>query len=129
MDRFTSFFKHTAFLLSCLILLSSCLQSDMPRASKVYHSGTTGTTDPEPDLPIADEIPRVELRHLIQPNLQGTSRFSNGTGLNGGGSYVTKLTLPKNYAGFLYLAGINITSLMSNHVTVRFRFGVNRHPI
>jgi len=101
----------------------------MPRASKVYHSGTTGTTDPEPDLPIADEIPRVELRHLIQPNLQGTSRFSNGTGLNGGGSYVTKLTLPKNYAGFLYLAGINITSLMSNHVTVRFRFGVNRHPI
>src|SRR5690606_33303954 len=49
--------------------------------------------------------------------------------LNGGGSYVTKLTLPKNYAGFLYLAGINITSLMSNHVTVRFRFGVNRHPI
>ena len=130
MDRFTNFFRHTAFLLSCLILLSSCLQSDIPRASKLYQSNTPGTPDGggEPPAEI-EEIPRVELRHLIQPNLKGTNRYSNGTGLNGGGSYVTKLSLPKNYAGFMYLAGINITSLMNTHVTVRFRFGVNRHPI
>lgn len=130
MDRFRRFTKHTAFLLSCLILLSSCLQSDIPRASKVYQSdGTKKPDDSNSKLPIADEIPRVELRHLIQPNFKGATRYSNGIGLNGGGSYVTKLSLPKNYDGYLYLAGINVSSLMGTHVTVRFRFGLNRHPV
>lgn len=129
MDRF-NFFRHTAFLLSCLFILTSCLSSDIPRATQVYQTNPTtgGTTGGEVPPPV-DEIPRVELRHLIQPNLSGTSRYSNGTGLSGGGSYVTKLSIPKNYAGYLYLAGINIRTLTEGHVTVRFRFGMDRSPI
>jgi len=42
---------------------------------------------------------------------------------------VRKLTLPKNFAGRIYLAGINVGTLSSKHVRVRFKFGLNREPI
>lgn len=129
MDRFPQSLKFTALLSSLLLLLMGCMQSDIPRASKFYQGSNSGKPDETVPPPVVEEIPRVELRHLIQPNLTGTNRYSNGTGISGGGSYVTKLSLPKNFAGYMYLAGINITSLMNKHVTVRFRFGVERHPI
>ena len=74
-------------------------------------------------------VPTVEIRHLIEPNLSSDTTYSTGTGQAGGGSYVRKLTLPKNYAGRLYIAGINITSLNSSFVKVRFRFGVGRQAL
>ncbi len=79
----------------------------------------TGTTLP----------PTVEIRHLIEPNLTTDTTYSTGTGLAGGGSYVRKLTLPKNYGGRLYIAGINISTLNSSFIKVRFKFGVGRQVI
>jgi hypothetical protein len=74
--------------------------------------------------------PTVEIRHLIEPNLSTDTTYTTGIGKTpGGGSYVRKITLPKNFAGKLYLAGINVGTLSSTHVKVRFNFGLNREPI
>ncbi len=66
------------------------------------------------------EAATVEIRHLIEPKL------TDGTG---GGTYEKKLTLPKNYNGLLYVAGINISTLASKNVKVRFNFGLDSSPI
>jgi hypothetical protein len=73
--------------------------------------------------------PKVEIRHLIEPNLSLDPTYSSGTEHAGGGSYVRKLTLPKNFQGRIYLAGINIGTLADRHVKVRFKFGVGRDPV
>ena len=72
-------------------------------------------------------LPTVEIRHLIEPNLTTDPSYNSGTGYHGGGSYVRKLTIPKNYAGRLYLAGINVGTLTDRFVKVRFKFGPNHH--
>lgn len=51
---------------------------------------------------------RAELRHIVDP-------FT--------GTYKTKVTIPKNYKGPLYLSGLNITGLRDKYLSVRFRFG------
>lgn len=51
---------------------------------------------------------KVDLKHIVDP-------FT--------GTYKTKVTIPKNYKGKLYLSGLNVTSLNSKIVKVRFRFG------
>ncbi|MFN8369313.1 MAG: hypothetical protein U0T83_01675 [Bacteriovoracaceae bacterium] len=58
--------------------------------------------------------PTSEIRNLVDP-------FT--------GAYVSKLTLPKNYSGKLYLGGLNITSLANKLVSVRFKFGRELEPI
>lgn len=73
--------------------------------------------------------PKIEIRHLIEPNLSTDTNYSTGTGAAGGGSYVRKLTLPKNFAGRLYVAGINVGTLQSTLVRVRFKFGVGLEPV
>lgn len=57
---------------------------------------------------------RAELRHFIDP-------FD--------GTFKTKLTIPKNFTGLLYLSGLNITSLNERLVQVRFKFGRELEPI
>lgn len=57
---------------------------------------------------------RAELRHLVDP-------FD--------GTYKTKLTLPKNFTGLLYLSGLNITSLSDRLVYARFNFGRELEPV
>lgn len=66
---------------------------------------------------IADDIilnGQSELRHIIDP-------FT--------GTYKTKVTIPKNYKGFLYLSGLNISGLNDKLISVRFRFGREREEI
>lgn len=65
------------------------------------------------------EPPTVELRHLIEPKVDANSD---------GGDYLKKLTIPKNYNGLLYLAGINISTLSEKNIKIRFRFGVDSVP-
>lgn len=57
---------------------------------------------------------RSELRHIIDP-------FT--------GTYKTKVTIPKNFKGVLYLSGLNITSLNDKIISARFRFGREREEI
>lgn len=65
-------------------------------------------------------IAKVELRHLIEPKVDDESD---------GGDYKRKLTIPKNYNGYLYLAGINITTLSSSSIKARFKFGRDKAAI
>ncbi len=51
---------------------------------------------------------QAELRYIIDP-LDGT--------------YKSKVTIPKNFSGLLYLSGLNITSLNDKVIYVRFNFG------
>ena len=125
-------------LLVMIFITAGCLSSDIPSTQKVTQNGqsscpantncssgdSTSTVGSGTSLP-----PKIEIRHLIEPNLSTESGYSTGTGQAGGGSYVRKVTLPKNFAGRLYLAGINIGSLASRHVKVRFKFGVNRDVV
>jgi len=79
------------------------------------------------DDPLQDAIdnavespPVVEIRHLVEPKVDS---------LTSGGAYLKKLTLPKDYRGKLYLAGINISTLHGKNVKVRFKLGRDKNPI
>lgn len=131
--------KILAELLVMVFILTSCMQSDIPTAVKTAQTVNPGKCPIGKNCSSGDSNttigggtslpPTVEIRHLIEPNLSTDPTYSTGTGRPGGGSYVRKLTLPKNFAGRLYLAGINIGSLANRHVKVRFKFGMNREPV
>ncbi len=126
-------------LLVMMFFVTGCMPTQAPstRIGKQGVSGSTGGTTSGNNASGGTTIdtsgstitPKIEIRHLIEPNLSTDPNYSTGTGLAGGGSYVRKLTLPKNFAGRLYVAGINISTLASQHVKVRFKFGVSREPI
>ncbi len=138
MEMFRYEKKLLSQLLVMIFIISSCMPSDVPRTKALSQAGkancalgtncstgeTSGTIGSGTSLP-----PKVEIRHLIEPNLSTDLTYTTGTGYSGGGSYVRKLTLPKNFAGRLYVAGINIGSLSSRFVKVRFKFGVNREVV
>lgn len=63
---------------------------------------------------------KVEIRHLIEPKVDDSDV---------GGEYTRKLTIPKNYDGLLYVAGINVSTLTEKNVKVRFKFGMDSSPI
>lgn len=138
MDKLFFGKKILAQLLVMVFIITSCMPADMPSAMKAAQTvnpgscpgGNCSTGETGSSLGGGTSLPpKVEIRHLIEPNLSTDSSYSTGTGQAGGGSYVRKLTLPKNFAGRLYLAGINIGSLANRHVKVRFKFGVNREVV
>jgi hypothetical protein len=133
--------KTLSFILSMSFALTGCLPSDIPSSRQQlannavpYGESTSGvgagaTTSGSTSGASSTLLPRVEIRHLIEPNLSSVQTYSSGTGYAGGGSYVRKLTLPKNFQGKLYLAGINIGTLADRIVKVRLKFGVGRDPV
>ncbi len=76
-----------------------------------------GSLDPDS---IEEVEAKVEIRHLIEPKID-----DNGPG----GTYTRKLTIPKNYNEYLYLAGINVSTLSDRIIKVRFKFGLDASPI
>lgn len=133
MDNVSLGKKTIAHLLTLSFMLTGCMSSDVPTKSSraATMPGTTGgsTGGTTIDTLESNVLPKVEIRHMIEPNLITDTTYSSGTGYAGGGSYVRKLTLPKNFQGRLYVAGINIGTLADRHVKVRFKFGVNREPV
>jgi hypothetical protein len=138
MDNLIFWKKSLAQLLVMIFITAACTPADMSTGARDQigkvktdcplgqncAGETSGNIGGGTSLP-----PKVEIRHLIEPNLSTDTSYSTGTGQAGGGSYVRKLTIPKNFAGRLYLAGINISSLSSRIVKVRFKFGVNREVV
>lgn len=57
---------------------------------------------------------KTELRHVVDPE---------------DGTFRTKVTIPKNFSGYLYLSGINMTALSDKRVKVRFAFGRDSQAI
>ncbi len=102
------------------IVLLSCVQptGNKPHTltsdSKLAGDGTLPTKPIETILNTSILTPRVELSHLIDP-------FD--------GTYKKKLTIPKNFKGNLYLAGLNISALTNKIISVRFNFGVDRQSV
>jgi hypothetical protein len=112
-----------SYLLICLMLLSACVENNGTRSTrattkdalKKVGGTTTGTgnkaTGDLTQVTLTAEalaFGQAELRHIVDP-------FD--------GTYKTKVTIPKNYSGILYLSGLNITSLSNRLISARFRFG------
>lgn len=57
---------------------------------------------------------KVELTHLVDP-------FD--------GTYKKKVTVPRNYKGYMYIAGLNLSILTGKILKVRFYVGRDRQPI
>ena len=123
----------TISILTCLLfILTGCFQaatnSRIPNGTNSNllgpgggsGNGAIGTV--EDALNNAEKIEQavVEIRHLIEPKIDDS---------NTGGTYLKKLTIPKNYNGLLYIAGLNISSLSSDSIKARFRFGTTNTPI
>jgi hypothetical protein len=122
---------NLSLLLVMNFILSGCLPSDKAdpiQSASAQTGSTTGSTTGGSVAPTTT-LPTVEIRHLIEPNLSNDPTYSTGTGIGGGGSYVRKLTLPKNFAGRLYVAGINVGTLANRFVKVRFKFGMNGESV
>lgn len=131
--------KIISQLLVMCFIATGCMPADVPSTNKNFNpvngggscNGLANCADSGGSTGGAEVVlpPKVEIRHLIEPNLSTDMTYSPGTGYAGGGSYVRKLTLPKNFQGRLYVAGINIGTLADRHVKVRFKFGLNREPV
>lgn len=118
----------SASSLTALLLLTSCVDSGASKSkvasksNKLTNPTGTGTGTGSGSLPnntgLGDtgtlSSQKVELSHLVDP-------FK--------GTYTKKLTIPKNFKGNLYLAGINVASLHDKIVKVRFNFGLDRQSI
>lgn len=107
-----------------LVLATSCVENSGVRskASKIGSSLTGGGSGGSSALPdgttvgSTDQLQsiKVELSHLVDP-------FD--------GTYKKKLTIPKNYKGYLYIAGLNVAVLADKFIKVRFNFGLDRQSV
>ncbi|MBC7714099.1 MAG: hypothetical protein H7177_12220 [Rhizobacter sp.] len=122
-------FKLTRILnLSVLmgsLILSSCVQNAGVRAKSAVSgsslkTGTTGTgTGSLPNNTVIGagdtlQSVKVELSHLVDP-IDGT--------------YKKKVSIPKNYKGNLYIAGLNIAAVQDKLIKVRFNFGTDNQSV
>lgn len=118
------------FLFICLFAVS-CMEAPggarVPNATKDSNGLTGGSGGGQGAIGEDDSltgdgesIPKVEIRHLIEPKVDNISDS---------GSYKRKLTIPKNFDNFLYVAGINVKTLADKNLKVRFNFGLNSAPI
>lgn len=123
-----AFFSYTftLTLLASLLAVSSCVQGNGARSKvglKSSNLSKTGGTTPSSGSGAVDtgtttdaalQSQKIELSHLVDP-------FD--------GTYKKKLTLPKNFKGNLYLAGLNVSALTNKIVYVRFNFGIDKQSV
>jgi len=89
-------------------------QADATNASGTKPIGSNSATQGENGDGNVDDESEVlengisELSHLVDPIT---------------GTYSTKVTIPKNFSGLLYISGLNLSSLTDKILYVRFRFG------
>lgn len=112
-----------ALIVMSTLVLTSCLDNQGMRSktakatTKLTGSGSSGN-NAIPDTSTTDDSTvmsqKVELTHLVDP-------FD--------GTYKKKVTIPKNYKGNIYLAGLNVTALQDKIIKVRFNFGIDRQSI
>lgn len=123
MKNFISTFLFIFVFTSCLEVADTTRQFDTA-VENANQGGTggngNGAVNDDDSLGGDNEVvSKVEIRHLIEPSIDEDSTT---------GDYKRKLTIPKNYNGKLYIAGINISTLSSKKVFVKFNFGYNSAP-
>jgi hypothetical protein len=106
-------------------LLNSCVGTNAPRGLRSTEDSETvtdGTRTPgsgdgdaaapyqQDDLGGEDDLAatKVELTQIVDPNT---------------GTFRKKVSIPKDFEGYLYLSGLNVTSLKNKIIQVRFRLG------
>lgn len=109
-----------------LVLLTSCVENSgvkgkTAKSGSSLTSGSGGSGNGSAAIPTdttstdtALQSIKVELSHLVDP-------FD--------GTYKKKVSIPKNYKGFLYIAGLNVSALQSKLVKVRFNFGLDGQSV
>lgn len=115
-----------SFILGSL-LLTSCIGGNLANARKgtsasnstAVGSGSSGSgngaiadTSTTDSSTVSSQ--KVELSHLVDPYT---------------GTYKKKVTIPKNYKGYLYIAGLNLSALSSKLIKVRLNFGVDSQSV
>lgn len=120
-------FHHVISL--CLVMnFVACVDSNGPKRTassksslkQLNPTNNNGTNGVGPTTPgfgtatVTSNVTGVELRHLVDPQ---------------DGGYATKVTIPKNFSGYLYVSGLNVSNLSDKFISVRFRFGQAMEPI
>ncbi|OFZ51529.1 MAG: hypothetical protein A2381_12645 [Bdellovibrionales bacterium RIFOXYB1_FULL_37_110] len=94
-------------------------QTSGQRRTSGVTKGLQGMIDPIKDTnPLIPVITPTAIPSSVAPEV-----LLNGIVDPTDGSYKTKISLPKNYNGWLYLSGLNLFTLKDKIVYVRFRFG------
>ncbi len=118
--------KLTFTIVALCLVLTSCVENSGIKGKTAKNgsslsSGSGGSGNGSAAIPgdtsTPDEIlqsTKVELSHLVDP-------FD--------GTYKKKVSIPKNYKGNLYLAGLNVSALQSKLIKVRFNFGVEGQSV
>ncbi len=123
LGKHSNSFNFKLVLISMIFIISACVQNDATRSkrgtslTKQTGSGGSGNTaipDTSSTTGSSALTQKVELSHLIDP-IDGT--------------YKKKVTIPKNYKGNLYIAGLNFAAVSNRLLKVRFNFGVERQSI
>lgn len=127
MKKLRPFTLSTTLLLMVSLIIGSCVQATGTRSRSLASKSTNlaggklpaGSNGAVGDGSSADAgsalmSQKVELSHLVDP-------FD--------GTYKKKLTIPKNFKGNLYLAGLNVAALTNKLVSVRFNFGVEKQSV
>lgn len=111
----------TLSMLLMSLLLTSCVENSGLRSKVSKLASNVSEDDEDEDETPIEEIPaapiqsvKVELSHLVDP-------FD--------GTYKKKVTIPKNYKGNLYIAGLNVSALSGKLVKVRFNYGIDRQSV
>lgn len=120
------FHKLTLTIVTLCLVLTSCVENSGVKG-KTAKSGSnlssgsggngSGSSAIPTDTSTSDQVlqsTKVELSHLVDP-------FD--------GTYKKKVSIPKNFKGNLYLAGLNVSALQSKLIKVRFNFGVEGQSV
>lgn len=99
----------------CLSCVDSSRRRDQDTSSSYSAPKPSQETNNNSETPstTVKSIPRVELSHFIDPM---------------DGSYTRKLTLPRNYDGQIFIAGLNVGTLANKSLRVRLSFGREKNP-
>jgi len=123
LGRHSNTFSIKLFVLIFLVISFGCVQNDgvrNKRGSSLLKqtgsggSGNTAIPDVTDSTGSSALTQKVELSHLIDP-------FD--------GTYKKKVTIPKNFKGNLYIAGLNFAAVSNRLLKVRLNFGVERQSI
>lgn len=123
--------KNALCILTLLsLILSSCVAPQNPASRRVgsnsdvtssgdgtgENNGGSGAVpgDNDLDTDTALTTAKVEVTQIVDPNT---------------GTFRKKVSIPKNFEGYLYLSGLNIAALKEHIISVRFYMGRERHVI
>ena len=112
------FRKLTLTLVTLCLVFSSCVENSGLKDKRARNGNKLSSEDS--GVPV-DKLPsdtlmstKVELSHFVDP-------FD--------GTYKKKVSIPKNYKGNLYIAGLNVSALQGKLIKVRLNFGIDGQSV